>query len=73
MQNTQSNSGNLDPKALADRWGMQVSTLSNWRNLGKGPSYRKIGGKVLYLAADISAYESSALRTSASRGDRGRA
>lgn len=27
---------------------ISVNTLSNWRNLGTGPAYLKLGGKVLY-------------------------
>jgi len=54
-------------KSLADRWAMAASTLENWRNLGKGPTYRKIGGRVLYAAEDVIAFEEEAKRTSTSQ------
>lgn len=56
----------FDTKALAARWGLKPSTLENWRNLGKGPVYRKIGGRVIYTAEDVAAFEQSAKRTSTS-------
>ena len=56
----------FDTKALASRWGLKPSTLENWRNLGKGPTYRKIGGRVIYTAEDVTAFEQSAKRTSTS-------
>ena len=56
----------LDTKALAARWGLKPSTLENWRNLGKGPVYRKIGGRVIYAADDVAAFEEDSKRTSTS-------
>lgn len=51
----------LTPLALADRWHIDVKTLSNWRIAGKGPSFVKVGvgrnGKVLYRLDDIEAWE----------------
>ena len=31
----------------------QAGTLANWRSQGKGPPYKKLGGKVVYLGADL--------------------
>ena len=56
----------FDTKALAARWGLKPSTLENWRNLGKGPAYRKIGGRVIYPEPDVIAFEEGSKRTSTS-------
>jgi hypothetical protein len=60
----------LTPKELATRWKLNPQTLANWRALGKGPPYSKIGTKVLYPVEGIHAFESinqSWLQTSASQ------
>ncbi len=44
---------------LARRWRISPRTLERWRWLGEGPRYLKLGGRVLYRAADIEAYEQS--------------
>ena len=59
----------FDTKALAERWGYKPSTLENWRNLGKGPVYRKIGGRVLYAAEDVLKFEEESRRTSTSQNE----
>lgn len=40
----------LTPAELVDRYkaAITVRTLANWRSIGEGPSYTKIGGRVLY-------------------------
>jgi len=40
----------LTPEQLSQRWEGQPSprTLAQWRYLGKGPSYIKVGRLVLY-------------------------
>lgn len=40
----------LTPAEVSARYNGRISvrTLSNWRNLGSGPPYTKLGGKVLY-------------------------
>ncbi|MBM4402649.1 MAG: helix-turn-helix domain-containing protein [Candidatus Cloacimonetes bacterium] len=35
-------------KQVAKVIGIAVTTLRNWRSMGKGPTYQKIGGRVLY-------------------------
>ncbi len=47
----------LDAQQLADRWHISVKTLANWRAGGRGPSYIKIGGRVLYPLGDVQAVE----------------
>jgi hypothetical protein len=56
----------LTPEEVSARFRGRVSvrTLSNWRCLGTGPKYRKIGGRILYPVSEIEAYEQS--RTAAS-------
>ena len=56
----------LDAESLSERWKIKRSTLDNWRSLGKGPVFTKIGGKVIYLIDDVIAYEQSARRSSTS-------
>ncbi|WP_241250686.1 helix-turn-helix domain-containing protein [Paragemmobacter kunshanensis] len=42
---------------LAERWRMTTRTLERWRAERYGPAWHTIGGKVLYLLADVQAYE----------------
>ena len=47
----------LSQDQLADRWQISPRTLEQWRWLGKGPKFLKIGARVLYRGVDIAAYE----------------
>jgi len=47
----------LSQNQLADRWKISPSTLEQWRWLGKGPKFLKIGARVLYRSVDINDYE----------------
>ncbi len=47
----------LTPKELADYWSMAVHTLANWRHGGIGPTYTKVGARILYSVDDVIAYE----------------
>lgn len=49
----------LTPKELAKRWNTSVNTLANKRYFKTGPSYIKIGRKVLYKKSHIEKYEMS--------------
>ena len=42
---------------LAKRWKMSGRTLERWRWLKQGPSYIKLGGRIVYRLEDIEAYE----------------
>ena len=42
---------------LARRWRISPRTLERWRYLRFGPNYIKVGGRIVYLLADIQAYE----------------
>lgn len=49
-------SGLITEKEAADFLVVAVKTLRNWRNLCKGPSYKKIGRMVRYSTADLAAF-----------------
>lgn len=45
------------PTQLAERWGCAIQTLANLRAQGRGPSYTKPAGKVMYRLVDVIDYE----------------
>jgi len=47
----------ITQEQLAVRWHLSPRTLEQWRWLGKGPRFLKIGARVLYDEADIEDYE----------------
>lgn len=51
----------LTQAQLATRWHISPRTLEQWRWLGKGPKFLKIGARVLYDEADIEAFEAAQL------------
>lgn len=52
----------LTTEELSERLGGHVSpkTLVNWRQLGKGPRWHKLGKRVLYRVSDVEAWEEEA-------------
>ena len=56
----------IDTRSAADRLGLRPSTLTQWRWLGKGPRYRKLGAAVRYHVDDIDAWADEQARTSTS-------
>lgn len=56
----------LKPFQLAERWGVTVTTLSQWRWNGKGPCYLKMGRHVVYPIQDIEDFEQARRRRSTS-------
>lgn len=50
----------VNTKEAADMLGLSYKTLINWRSLGKGPRYYKLGNKrsssILYKRNDIKKY-----------------
>ena len=44
------------PPEVAEHLQTDERTLANWRSLGIGPPYMKVGGKVRYDWADIRAW-----------------
>lgn len=59
--NSRSDPEMLTEQLLAQRWYCSTSRLQRWRAANTGPSYLKIGGKVLYRIEDIRAYEAASL------------
>lgn len=47
----------LQQHELADRWRVSPRTLERWRWRKTGPTFTKIGGRVVYALADVEAYE----------------
>lgn len=47
---------------LAQRWRISPRTVEKWRQSGVGPRYLRVGGRVLYPASEIEAYEAAQLR-----------
>lgn len=49
----------LSPKQVCLRYAGQITmgTLANWRTKGDGPTYTKIGGRVLYELQEILKWE----------------
>jgi hypothetical protein len=43
-------------KQAADLLGIKEQTLIAWRHYGRGPSFVKIGNRVLYKAEDLKAF-----------------
>ena len=54
----------LNQLHLARRWTVSPRTLERWRWLGQGPSYLKVGGRVVYRLEDVEAFEAGSVRTS---------
>lgn len=55
-----------DSTAAAGRIGLSRKTLENWRSLGGGPPYYKLGGRVVYDDAEVDAWLASRRRVSTS-------
>ena len=53
-----------DTKGQAERLGITPKTLENWRSLGKGPPYFKLGSRVLYDDVETDAWLAARRRTS---------
>ncbi len=60
----------LTQAEVARRWRLSPRTLERWRSQGRGPQYLKLGGAVLYRAADIAAFEASRLHPPTHPGGR---
>ena len=46
--------------------GVAPKTLENWRTLGRGPTFVKAGGRVVYDPADIEIWKSTRRSSSTS-------
>lgn len=54
----------LNQIELSRRWSISPRTLERWRWLGDGPTYLKIGGRVVYRIDDIERFEAEHMRSS---------
>jgi len=54
----------LNQTELADRWNISHRTLERWRWTGEGPTFLKIGGRVVYRLEDVEAFEAEQTRKS---------
>lgn len=59
----------LTPQQVAQVYGFPVQTLANWRWLGEGPSYIKIGKKIFYRIEDMDRYLNDHLITTRDTAD----
>lgn len=57
----------LKEQEAADRLGLSVKTLRQWRWAGKGPRFKKFGSAVRYSEADLAAYIEAAGRDNTSQ------
>ena len=51
--------GKITQEQLAVRWQISPRTLEQWRWLGKGPRFLKIGARVLYREEDVDVWEAA--------------
>ena len=47
---------------LSRRWKLSARTLERWRWQKIGPTYLKVGGRVIYRLEDVEAFETSRLQ-----------
>lgn len=47
----------INQPRLSKRWNVSARTLEHWRWEGIGPSYIKLGRRVVYSLVDIEAFE----------------
>jgi len=59
--------GHLNTAEAAQRLGVSTSYLNKLRLTGGGPVFMKLGAKVVYSPADLSAWAASRRRTSTSQ------
>ena len=52
----------LTHRDLAERWRTSPRTLERWRDLGKGPAWLRLPGRIVYRLEDVLAYERAHLR-----------
>jgi predicted DNA-binding transcriptional regulator AlpA len=52
----------LDGETVSTWIGIPAGTLAQWRYLGKGPAYVKVGRHVRYRAEDVDAWLASQTR-----------
>lgn len=53
----------LNQFELAKRWRMSQRTLERWRWQGIGPTYLKLGMRIVYRISDVEAFEQRGAHT----------
>ncbi len=51
------------PEELAQRYGVALGTLKNWRSLGIGPRAIKVGRNARYPQSEVALWEATRPRT----------
>lgn len=46
----------MDGRELANRLGKSSAALANWRYLGQGPKFIKVGRSIRYRVADVESW-----------------
>lgn len=49
----------LSETDLSKRWTISRRTLQRWRCLGIGPSYIRLGRRIVYMLAEVEAFEAA--------------
>lgn len=57
----------LTATEVGARWGVSPNTLANWRSVGRGPRFLKLGAKVRYEQSEVERFESEQRRTSTAK------
>ncbi len=60
----------LTPRQAAARLQLSPGTLANWRALGQGPPFFRVGSRIRYRASDIDAMVVSASEENEYAGSR---
>jgi len=56
----------LDTREAARYLRLQPSTLERWRSVGGGPTFRKLGGRVVYAQVELDAFAEAGRKRSTS-------
>lgn len=56
----------LDPRAAALYLCLAPATLAKWRTEGRGPTFRRFGGRIRYAVVDLDTWAAAGARTSTS-------
>lgn len=51
---------------VAQTLGLSAGTLANWRSVGMGPTFVKVGGRVRYRASSVNTWVADQERTAVS-------
>jgi predicted site-specific integrase-resolvase len=56
------NKPSLTENQLAERWGLSIKTLQDWRRKGTGASYLKLGKAIRYPHEIVEKYEAEHMK-----------